>query len=95
MTLTPTPLQVELLSNANNAPVLRIPMRQYPGVLVQGDTLNSWGSLVKQALRMLQETPNLDEAVETLEELRKLLEARIVIYEEALQYYGMVLPYTK
>ncbi len=37
---------VEIYSNATNMAVMRYPVRRFPGVLVQGDTLSgmdSWG----------------------------------------------------
>ena len=83
---------VEIYSDAINASVMRHPGRRFPGVLVQGDTLNS---LVAQATSIAQQANALDE--ESRDELEDLLEkvrGLLDHYEETLLEHGLELPFT-
>lgn len=72
----------KLLSPAVNFAVVQLPDRQYPGVVVQGDTLNG---LVSQLGRMqsLLDARELEDLQDEITEMSDQLEA-------ALDYYKLI-----
>jgi hypothetical protein len=76
-------LQVDCLSEQINAAVVRMPGRTYPGVVIQGDTLQSLCELGAEALESADARKDL---------LEKLLAFRDH-YESVLVSHGMQLPY--
>jgi len=82
-------LEVELLSNAVNAAVVRLPDRSFPGIVIQGDSLYTlW--IAAHSL-MSDPIPDRDDAEELADRLRSFVE----IYEETLKREGIQLPYVK
>jgi len=72
-------------------PIVHLPGRRFPGVVVQGDTLNA-------LISNLCEASNCDDAAERsylLAELIEQLKGVQVLYEAALAREGMALPYPK
>ena len=82
----------EIYSDASNAAVLRHPGRRFPGVLIQGDTLNNWSGMAKAALKGA--APD-SEQYDDLVELTKQLEGYVSHYARVLQEHGMALPFTR
>jgi hypothetical protein len=72
----------KLLSPAVNFAVVQLPHRQYPGVVVQGDTLNG---LVSQLGRM-QSLLDRNELEELRDEITEMLDQ----LEGALDYYKLI-----
>jgi hypothetical protein len=92
---TPTPknTQMEVFSEATNFSVIRYPGRNYPGSLVQGDSLSiiyALATSIRGRAKRTGDTELIDEA----EELHELLHMRLRIYEEALAAHGIELPYS-
>ena len=86
--------QVEIYSDASNLAVMRRPGRNFPGSLIQGDSL----SILVQEARELHEALKLsgDSDLVALAEMHKeKLEGRLAVYEKALLEHGMSLPYTR
>lgn len=84
--------QVEIYSDATNAPVLRHPNRHFPGCLVQGDTLNGlW-----QSVRRVQDSAHLldEEAAADLEDVAIHLEGLLNHYKTVLEAHAIELPFT-
>jgi hypothetical protein len=84
----------ELLSPPTNSAVVQLPGRKFPGVVVQGDTLNA---LIMQLTRMreLLAANHLSELSEELEDLRDHLAGRRSHYEIVCASHGIGLPYTR
>lgn len=84
---------VEIYSDATNAAVMRHPDRRFPGVLMQGDTLDQ---LVRD-LNRVQTAAQLvnSEVAEDIAEIREHLQSILDHYEAALSAHGIALPYSK
>jgi hypothetical protein len=87
-----TKVEVDLFTNQGNGAVLRLPERKCPGVLVQGDTLNSFLGLLEEATGALR-TKDLVQVDEALQEFSRRLEELRSGYEDALKQHGIPLPY--
>jgi hypothetical protein len=81
-----------LLSRSINFSVVQLPDRSYPGVVVQGDTLNG---LVHQIGRMerLLEKGDLEDLRDELLIIHKQLSEAQGHYENVCQSQGITLPY--
>lgn len=82
----------ELLSDATNAVVARYVGRNFPGVLIQGDTLKNLFNDVEE-LREEISNGDLDSAIETADVLREKLHGFLIHYEKTLAKYNVELPY--
>lgn len=90
--MTTTKTELEVFGQEINAPVIRMPSRKYPGVLVQGDSLHNLLSLVRGAEAALA-AGNSEEASDSLEEARGLIEGYEAVFRKALTENGLTLPY--
>lgn len=86
-------IEVEILSDAINNAVVKLPYRQFPAVLVPGDSLEIMYGLAEE-LRMLCEDQGTEEMLDIATELVNTLKSRLIIYEESLKANGLRLPYT-
>jgi len=85
-------LEVEVLEHISNNPVVRLPTRKYPGVLIQGDSLSILLDLAKDIKQQL-DRGDIDEAISVVKELEENLQGRVAIYERALEAHGIDIPY--
>jgi hypothetical protein len=85
---------VEILSEAPNIPVLRIPGRKFPGSLVQGDSLSILVQEAQELLSFVQVTGN-EEAITVARDHLEKLQDRLEHYEKVLCAHGIELPYVK
>jgi hypothetical protein len=86
-------LEMSVLDDAVNSPVIQFPGRRFPGVLVQGDSLKSMANLgaeIGEHLRLGE----IEEAMSVAEDLSAMLRSRVSMYEEALKAHGLTLPYS-
>lgn len=83
---------VEILSVSINMPVLRMPGRRFPGVLVQGDTLSSLLALSRMAQERAQESGDA-ELVDLTAEMSSELSEFLREYERVLKARDLPLPY--
>lgn len=86
-------IEVDLLSDVINCPVLQFPGRHFPGILVQGDSLKAMTDLANEIAELIS-ARDLKEALAVADELRCLLASRLDIYERALKLNGLAPPYT-
>ena len=84
-------LEVEVYSEIVNSPVIRLPYRNYPGVLIQGDSLALLWIKAKKTLETLErllpnpeENSEDEEALETARELFDSLDGYDTIYRRTL-----------
>ena len=87
-----TVVLMELLTDQGNNAVVRLPDRNYPGVVIQGDTLNNLAGMALDAIDALG-SGNADEAKALVNELAEHLDAARTRYEAALEENGITLPY--
>ncbi len=84
---------VEIYSDATNAAVMRHPERRFPGVLMQGDTLNQ---LVRELNRVQTDAQLVNsEVAEDIAGIREHLQSLLDHYEATLSAHGIALPYSK
>ena len=86
-------IEVELLSGQPNAAVLRLPLRQYPGILLQGDSLYIIHGMVEEALDAAKAGSPRDDLVDLPSELDSLVSGYVQAYERTLKNHGKPLPY--
>jgi hypothetical protein len=84
--------QIELLSPPTNYAVVQLPERNFPGVVVQGDTLNA---LMRQTKRMskLLSAGQVDELAAELLDMSEQLSEAVTQYESICGARGLPLPY--
>lgn len=82
--------QVEIYSDATNAAVMRHPGRNFPGMLVQGDTLTR---LSKMAAAALAGAKPESEQWHDLKELADELQWRVDVYVQVLREHNIQLPF--
>jgi len=70
------------ISTTTNATVVQLPERRYPGVVIQGDSLQNLHSLVLDARKQI-DCGNVAECRDVLEELKELLRGYLDSYREA------------
>ena len=89
-------VEVEAYSQEVNGWIVRTPGRQFPAVVVQGDSLSSSFSLAQSILERTRACACADdELAEDAEELRDRLWGRLQQYEEVLKEHGFALPYNR
>jgi hypothetical protein len=84
--------QVDLLSPPINFAVVQLPERNFPGVVVQGDTLHS---LLRQVERMKRslDKGDLEELSDEIEDVREQLFGAQAHFERVCMERGIKLPY--
>ena len=86
--------QVEVYTRDTNAWVVRTPGRQYPALVVQGDTFSSFVSLARSVAERAHACGCADaELAEEADELRDLLAGRLTHYATVLGEYGFDVPF--
>lgn len=86
--------EFELLSSDSNAIVARPLERNFPGVLLQGDTLRIILYDIEE-LRHEMVAGDIDSAREIADSLQERFVEILSHYEEVLQQHGRELPYTE
>jgi hypothetical protein len=86
-------LEVEIFEyEPHQSPVLRMPGRQFPGYLIQGDSLNEYRKTVRIICKLADDYGNEELKSETRNLLTKF-ERIMQRYEAALSKHGLPLPY--
>ena len=88
----PKPMTLDVFSDKTNAAVVRMPGRQFPGVVVQGDTLSA---IVHRARDVCEQLAVGGDALSDARELLAGLESLQAHYESVLSSHGLPLPYGK
>ncbi|QQP95622.1 DUF6959 family protein [Lysobacter enzymogenes] len=86
-------MQAELLSPPSNYAVVQLPHRNYPGVVVQGDSLNTLCRDVADLKRLL-EAKDLEALADEIEYLYERLSEVRAHYERVCAERGIGLPYS-
>lgn len=83
-------IEVEIFSDAVNAAIIRHPERQFPGVLVQGDTMFSMAKLAKNIMECLDQE---DDLYWEMKDLEAMLNGFVQHYTSILKSHHMSLPF--
>ncbi len=84
--------EFEVLSTASNAVVARHPNRNFPGLLIQGDTLRTLLDDIEE-LRDEAIAGNIEAVKEVADVLQKRFIELLTHYEKVLEEHGRELPY--
>jgi hypothetical protein len=87
-------IEVEMLSEESNCPVVKAPGRKFPGIILQGDSLKQ---LYDSAIEIseLSKDGNHDDLLAALDNLKERLKGFLAAYERAMSTNGLQLPYPK
>lgn len=86
--------KVEIYSDTSNFAVMRHPGRNYPGSLIQGDSLYSL-CRTADAICSLQKQKEYAEAFDEMNELRNILWERLIHYKNVLNEHDIELPFSE
>jgi hypothetical protein len=84
--------QIEVYSEMSNYAIVRMPGRNYPGCVIQGDSLNILLNTAKRAHKLAAST-GIEDLIDETEELVANLSDRLDYYEAILKTHGIDLPY--
>lgn len=88
-------ITLNVLSEQSNHAVVQLPARQFPGSVVQGNSLAILCSEAKEISQRLLQTGCTDEDLLYLaQEHQEKLLARLLHYQEVLAAHGIPLPYS-
>jgi len=85
-------IEIEVLTDVSNLAIVRMPGRNYPGCVFQGDSVSHLLKCVQHAYSLARETTNT-ELIDELAELKELLEDRLKHYEKVITQHGYSIPY--
>lgn len=91
-----TRVQLELLSEAGNHAVVRMPGRQFPGSVIQGDSLFVLCDDARSlSLCLLQLGITDEETLSLAQGLQEQLLDRLIHYQQTLAAHNLALPYSE
>ncbi|GAA3058479.1 hypothetical protein GCM10017562_24300 [Streptomyces roseofulvus] len=85
-------VEAELLTDAGNDAVVRLPGRAFPGILIQGDTLSVLRDDVAELVALCA-AGDLEEATYVAGLLQSDLTAKLQRYTAALEAHGIRTPF--
>lgn len=87
-------IQIDMLSETVNCPLVQMPGRKYPGIILQGDSLRILLDSTEEICDLCTsaQNPELSSAASLLKEK---LAGYVAIYEQAMKEAGRDLPYPK
>lgn len=89
-------VEVEVYSELSNLAVVKPPGRQFPGIVVQGDSLSTLCADAKELSQRMRKLGIQDEELLYLAQgLQEELLARQLHYQAVLSEHGMALPYAQ
>lgn len=83
---------IEVFSEAINKPVLRMPGRKFPGILLQGDTVSSLYSLARMLAANAEKHAD-PEMTDLAQQMKDELSEILSEYEHVLKANNLSLPY--
>lgn len=86
--------EMEIYSEASNYAIVKMPGRNFPGCVIQGDSLANIVRTAQQLLRLAKESRN-SKMVEFAEDIFLSLSGRLDHYESVLKAHGIGLPYVE
>ena len=86
-------MELEVYSQSINRGVVKMPSQNFPGLLLQGETLSTLLGLAKSAHEKSQKTSDV-ELIDTSRELLDSLQKLLLHYESTLGKHNIPLPYS-
>ena len=88
-------IKVRQLGNAINANVIQLETRQFPSLVIQGDSMSILFGMAQYAREQMERgnPAALEEGIWELRSLEALLLNYLAIYEQSLNENGIPLPY--
>lgn len=94
MVRKPRTESIEVFSTTSNMAVVRTPGRQFPGCVVQGDSLAALVGLSEKIAQRVRDAQLQDgELLGSVQELHEQLLGRLLHYQAVLDEHGVPLPY--
>jgi hypothetical protein len=87
-------VEIEMFSETTNCPIVRIPGRRFPGVVIQGDSLMTLSVMAKEVCDLASAANNAD-LTDAAGQLVDRLWVYLSEYERAMAEHGLELPYPK
>jgi len=88
-------IELEVFSQAVNHGIVKMPERRFPGVVIQGDSLQVLYRNAKGILNSVNKITTDSDLIGEIKILVDDLEARVVHYERILEIHNIELPYVK
>lgn len=89
-------LPLEVYATDSNYAVIKPPGRNFPGCVIQGDSLSILCSTIKDVFaRLRQNEIHDEELLWDVQDLNNSLVGRILHYQRVLDVHGVPLPYTR
>lgn len=85
-------IEVEMLSETTNCPVISMPGRKFPGVVVQGDSLKNLLNLTEE-IEELSKSEDREELEATIAALKTTLDGYVKAYTAAMKVHNRSLPW--
>ena len=86
-------IELEVYSQSINRGVIRMPSQNFPGLLLQGETLSALLNLARSVHERSQRTTDM-ELIETSQQLRDDLQKLVSHFEATLTRHNIPLPYS-
>lgn len=86
-------IELEVYSQSINRGVIRMPSQNFPGLLLQGETLSTLSRLARSIHEQAQKTTDT-ELIETSRELTDTLQKLVSHFEATLTRHNIPLPYS-
>lgn len=86
--------QLEVFSEESNFAIVRMPGRNFPGCVIQGDSLSNLLKHV-QELRLRAKASGDAELIDLADDVSRAIATRLDHYEAVLHEHGIPLPYVR
>src|ERR1043165_6549320 len=86
-------MELEVYSQSIDRGIIRMPSQNFPGLLLQGETLSTLLRLAKSAYEKSQNTPDA-ELIDVSRELVETIQKLVSHYEATLSKHNIPLPYS-
>jgi hypothetical protein len=85
--------EIDVFSNFPNCVIVQVPGRNFPGIILQGDSLSTLFDGTKEIYCRAKQLPDEEIQYEALM-IAEILQEYLAHYEETLKNHGLELPYS-
>ena len=85
--------EIEVFSQASNYGIVRMPGRNYPGSVIQGDSLRNLLARIEEIEERTKYSTD-KELIDIVSGIKELLAGRLAHYEAVLKEHGIEIPYS-
>jgi len=87
-------MELEVYSQATNQAIVRMPHRQFPGLVIQGDTMSNLADLAESIYERAKSSSDT-ELIDEARDLKDKLNGFLLHYEIVLGEHNIGLPYSR